>query len=206
MNASMSDDLTKSGQTQGSGRWMVILLLIVFITPVLMVVAMHHFNWHPQGKSQGQLIAPARLLHPSDELLHAGNANIKPDFLLDKWSMVYIADQCAEECLARLHNMRQIQVSMDKDMGRIQRVLLTNSQNLTSLLKQYPDLLVINKPETALNDFRQEFDLPELTAGNAGEIYLVDPLGNLMMYFPGTLPPAEMRKDLVRLLAYAWAG
>jgi hypothetical protein len=102
--------------------------------------------------------------------------------------------------------MRQLQVSMDKDMGRLQRVLLTNSQNIASIQQQYPDLLILSKPESALNEFRQQFDLSGAPAGSASQIYLVDPLGNLMMHFPSTLPPIEMRKDLVRLLAYAWAG
>ncbi|BCM25098.1 SCO family protein [Methyloradius palustris] len=206
MNASMSNDLTKSEPPQSHGRWMLLMLLIVFVTPVLMVVAMHHFDWHPQGSSHGQLITPARLLHPSDQLVNADNVNIKAGFLLDKWSMVYIADDCAEDCVAHLHTMRQLQVSMDKDMGRLQRILLTNSQNVPAIQKQYPDLLILSKPQSALIEFRQQFDLSEAAAGSSNQIYLVDPLGNLMMYFPSNLPPTEMRKDLVRLLAYAWAG
>jgi hypothetical protein len=206
MNASISNDMTKSEPPQSHGRWMLLILLIVFVTPVLLVIAMHRFDWHPQGSSHGQLIAPARLLQPSNQLLNADNVNIKAGFLLDKWSMVYIADDCTEDCMARLYIMRQLQVSMDKDMGRLQRVLLTNTQNIASIQKQYPDLLILSKPQSALNEFRQQFDLSDVPAGSASQIYLVDPLGNLMMRFPSTLPPTEMRKDLVRLLAYAWAG
>src|SRR5450830_956271 len=206
MNASISNDMTKSEPPQSHWRWMLLMLLIVFVTPVFMVIAMHHFDWHPHGSSHGQLVSPARLLHPSNQLVNADNVNIKAGFLLDKWSMVYIADDCAEDCVARLHTMRQLQVSMDKDMGRLQRILLTSSQNIALIQKQYPDLLILSKPQSALIEFRQQFDSSDAPAGSANQIYLVDPLGNLMMYFPSNLPPTEMRKDLVRLLAYAWAG
>jgi hypothetical protein len=35
---------------------------------------------------------------------------------------------------------------------------------------------------------------------------LVDPFGNLAMRFPPSLPAKDIRKDLVRLLKYSWAG
>jgi cytochrome oxidase Cu insertion factor (SCO1/SenC/PrrC family) len=206
MSAFISKDISEGQQPRSSGHWMLLLLLIVFATPVLMVIAMHHFDLHPQGSSHGQLIRPARLLLPSSQLINDENINIKPDFLLDKWSMVYIAEDCSEGCLTRLHIMRQLQVSMDKDMGRIQRILLTNSNHIAAIQKQYPDLLILHKPQSAVNNFKQQFEASNSSADNVDEIFLVDPLGNLMLRFPNTLPATELRKDLVRLLAYSWAG
>ena len=45
-----------------------------------------------------------------------------------------------------------------------------------------------------------------LTQSQEASIYLVDPFGNLAMRFPPSLPAKDIRKDLVRLLKYSWAG
>ena len=53
-----------------------------------------------------------------------------------------------------------------------------------------------------------------LSRGSPGEfpgetrdhIYLVDPLGNLMMRFPRDPDPSKMLKDLQRLLKYSGIG
>ena len=49
-------------------------------------------------------------------------------------------------------------------------------------------------------------DVQDAPAGGDNRIYLVDPLGNLMMSFGDDVPPADIRKDITRLMAYSWAG
>jgi ABC-type hemin transport system substrate-binding protein len=102
--------------------------------------------------------------------------------------------------------MRQLHASLAKDISRVQRVLLTPSSNLESIQKQYPDLVILNQPSAELASLRQQFDLANAPAGNEDRVYLIDPLGNLMMNFPATISDADVRKDLIQLLAYAWAG
>ena len=46
----------------------------------------------------------------------------------------------------------------------------------------------------------------QIKPGESARIYLIDPLANLMMSFPESVPPKAVRKDLVRLLKAAWAG
>ena len=189
------------------GRWVLILMFLFFALPLLLVVAMHKYDWHPQGgKSHGELITPARLLEMPPQLLDAHGIALRPELWHDKWSMVYIANDCQQACQVRLHGMRQLHASLAKDIGRVQRVLLTSSSNLESIQKLYPDLIILNQPATNLASLRQQFDLPNAVAGNEDRIYLVDPLGNLMMNFPANIADADIRKDLIRLLAYAWAG
>lgn len=188
------------------GRWVLLLLVAFFAVPLLLVMLMHHFDWHPQSNSQGQLITPPRLLQTPAQLLDVRGLPIQPDFWRDKWSMVYIADDCEQMCADRLHSMRQLHVSLAKDINRVQRVFLTTSSNLEGIQKQYPDLIILNQPADALKSLTQQFDLPDAPAGKTARIYLVDPLGYLMMSYPTTIPPAAIRKDLTRLLTYAWAG
>jgi cytochrome oxidase Cu insertion factor (SCO1/SenC/PrrC family) len=167
---------------------------------------MHKYDWHPQGSSRGELISPARPLQMPPQLLDSHGAKVGQELWRDKWSMVYIANDCQQACTTRLHSMRQLHASLAKDISRVQRVLLTPSSNLESIQKQYPDLVILNQPSAELASLRQQFDLANAPAGNEDRVYLIDPLGNLMMNFPATISDADVRKDLIQLLAYAWAG
>jgi len=185
---------------------MLLLLVFFFSVPFATVVLMHHFNWHPQGRSYGELISPARALHLPGKLMGLQGVYVEPELLRDKWSMVYVAYDCQQQCAERLHTMRQLHASLGKDIQRVQRIVVASSGNLRGLNQRYPDLLILNQPESEVSALRAQFDLPDAPAGSDNRIYLVDPLGNLMMSFPDSVSPADIRKDIGRLLAYAWAG
>lgn len=188
------------------GRWMLLLLLMVFALPLLIVVAMHKFDWRPHSSSHGELIIPARKLQMPPNLMDIKGAAVRSGLWQDKWSLVYIADDCQQTCADRLHTMRQLHATLAKDIERVQRILLAPAGQLQTLQSNYPDLLILSNPSAPLADLRKQFDMPNISAGGDDRIYLVDPLGNLMMSFPATVAPADMRKDLLRLLASAWAG
>ncbi len=214
-----SQDKAASPETRSRGRWILLLLLVFFAVPLLLVVVMHQYDWHPQGSSHGELIAPARQVAMPAGLLSASGQPINPEMWRDKWSMVYIADECTAVCLQRIHSMRQLHVSFAKDIERMQRVLITNSRETAALQQQYPDLVILNQPDSAIADLVRQFSAPassELSSGNTSsdaqpllpgnQLYLVDPLGNLMMRFPASVPDADVRKDISKLLRFSWAG
>ena len=41
---------------------------------------------------------------------------------------------------------------------------------------------------------------------NSDNVYIVDPMSNLMMLYTNKIKPIEIRKDIARLLKSAWAG
>lgn len=188
------------------GRWVLFLLFIFFAAPLLLVTMMHKFDWHPSGGSRGNMVSPVKPV-----VLPAGLADseaniVSGDLFKDKWSMVYIAEQCDEPCNTRLYDMRQIHASLAKHIPRVQRVLLTTQQDVSALKDKYPDLVVLNQPAAQQAELMQQFSLPDALAGSSQHIYFVDPLGNLMMSYPLAIAANDIRKDLNRLLAYAWAG
>ncbi|MES2552373.1 MAG: hypothetical protein V4588_01795, partial [Pseudomonadota bacterium] len=165
-----SQDKAASPETRSRGRWILLLLLVFFAVPLLLVVVMHQYDWHPQGSSHGELIAPARQVAMPAGLLSASGQPINPEMWRDKWSMVYIADECTAVCLQRIHSMRQLHVSFAKDIERMQRVLITNSRETAALQQQYPDLVILNQPDSAIVDLVRQFSAPassELSSGNA---------------------------------------
>jgi len=191
---------------QSRGRLMLISMLIFFVTPIVAVIAMYKLDWRPQGTSAGELVTPARQLNLQQPLLLSDGQLVSSSTWKDKWSMVYVAAECTEKCTAKLHIMRQLHVSLYKEFPRMQRVLLTTTQDVAGLKNLYPELMIINQPSTEISGFSAQFELNGELAVSSDRIYLVDPLGNLMMSFAADTDPALIRKDITRLMKYSWAG
>ena len=115
-------------------------------------------------------------------------------------------DEFKSFCENRLYDLRQIHVSFDKDIPRVQRILITSDKNINKIHEKYPDLIILNKPLEDVAKLALQFDRPEFKAINSENVYVVDPMSNLMMFYSNKIKPQEIRKDIVRLLKYSWAG
>ncbi len=191
---------------QTKGRKVFMLMVVFFVVPVIVVILMYQFNWKPNGSSLGELVNPPRLLSESKKLTDDQGTVLSGQFWKTKWSIVYVTAECEQTCLDKLHDLRQLHVSLYKDIERAQRVLITNTQDVTKIKHDYPDLIVINKPETTVSSLAQEFQIKAENPMASNRIYLVDSLGYLMMSYPANFSLADVRKDITRLLRYSWAG
>jgi hypothetical protein len=196
-------NVTEGLQKKG-GRKILLMLGIVFVLPFTVAATLHLLNLKPSGHSYGNLVQPPRALN-FPKLYDADGKEVKPEQWLKKWSVVSLDDaDCAKSCQAEMHLLKQINTSLNKDADRLQRVLLMptepKAEIMTGLKKQYPDLLIIAGADTQTVKFSSEFNV----AG--GHIYLIDPLGNLMMSYPENIDPKGLRSDLMRLLKNSWAG
>jgi hypothetical protein len=200
-NHSLSDQ-----EMQRKGRKVLLLMLIFFVVPIIVVIMMYRLNWTPSGLSIGQLVTPARLLNSPDGIQDHASKILKPTFWKEKWSIVYVAAECEKTCQAKLRNMRQLHVSLYKDIDRAQRVLITTTQNVSTIKSDFPDLIIINQPVVNVTKFSLQFDIDHENALMGNRLYLVDPLGHLMMSYPPKVPLGDVRKDVSRLLRYSWAG
>ena len=118
--------------------------------------------------------------------------------LRGKWVLV-TADgaACSAACERKLYIVRQVRKAQGKEMDRIDRLWL-----LTDGGKPRAELVAaLDGGHVAAADARLLGALP-----NVVDIYLVDPLGNLMMRFPAEADPQKMIKDLQRLLKYSSFG
>ena len=193
-------------EQQRRGRLMLLCMLIFFITPIIAVIAMYKMDWRPKGESIGELVVPAKLLTMNYALMSSDGSVAQPDLWKDKWSMVYIAANCETTCKNKLHDMRQLHVSLYKEIPRMQRVLITTSQDVMQLKQDYPDMLVLNQPATEITALSDQFNVNNESSMTADRVYLVDPLGHFMMSYAPATDPALIRKDITRLMRYSWAG
>lgn len=191
---------------QRRGRLILLCMLIFFITPIIAVVAMYKLDWRPKGESIGELVTPAKALTMQQPLVSSDGNVASVNLLKDKWSMVYMTADCDAQCKDKLHQMRQLHVSLYKEIPRMQRLLFTTVSDVTEIKQNYPDLLIVNQPKTDIISFSEQFNIHNETSMTAGRIYLIDPLGHLIMSYSASTPPALVRKDITRLMKYSWTG
>jgi cytochrome oxidase Cu insertion factor (SCO1/SenC/PrrC family) len=195
--------MTESVQKKG-GRKILLLLGVIFVLPFTVAATLHVLNLKPTGHSYGNLVQPPKPL-TFTSLQDAQGKEIKPDQWLKKWSVVTLdSTNCAEPCQADMHLLKQINTSLNKDAHRLQRVIIMptepNVEVISQLQRKYPELLILVGKNEEVFKLSSQFNV----AG--GHIYLIDPLGNLMMSYPKNAEPKGVRKDLMRLLKNSWAG
>lgn len=190
---------------QRKGRMIFLLLAIFFTVPLVVVVAMIKFDWRPSGKSYGQLIQPPVSIASTTHWVN-DQQQAMPAFWQDKWNMVLIAGECDAHCMQRLYDLRQVYVSLYKDMIRVQRVLITQQADTSQIRARYPDLLIINgEPEQVATLGRMLSGGGQNTL-DAHRVYFIDPLGNVMMQYSAEQEAKWIRKDIMKLLKASWAG
>lgn len=191
-------------QPQGRSKKTFYLLALVFVLPFTLAATLHLLNLKPSGKSYGDLVQPPKSL--TIPVLHdVQGKEFKPKQWNKIWSIVTLDDGlCAAPCQAQLHMIKQVHTSLNKEIKRVQRVLLVPAEmkpeTFNALQKQYPDLIVLAGTDAATVKFSADIKLAN------GSVYLVDPLGNLMMSYSEKFDPKGLRSDLSRLLKNSWAG
>jgi len=183
-----------------AGR-MLFLLAAVFVLPFLIGTGLFWSGWRP-GKfsNYGELLQPARDL-PAEGLKHADGKPFPNTALLGKWLLVLpVKGVCEAICLKNLQQMQQVHIALNKDQNRLQRVLISSEAAATATLQtRFPDLVLGVTPNDPAGQAWQR-----ALEGSGQTVYIVDPLGKVMMRYA---EPGEMRgvlKDLERLLKYSW--
>ena len=161
------------------------LLLIgaVCLAPVVAGWAIYLSGWRPSATGNyGELIPPRPL------------AGAPFEWLRGKWVLVmFDTAACDVYCERKLYFMRQVRRTQGKDMERIERLWAVTDGG-----KPRPELLAVIEGTHVVN-FKDPSFSPDY-------IYLVDPLGNLMLRFPRDPDPSKMVKDLQRLLKASRIG
>ena len=184
------------------------LLVLVFILPFTMAVLLHLFDLKPSSKSYGNLVQPPKSLQ-FPELKDTQGKPFKPAQWNKIWTIVTVdSTGCNAPCLARVHILKQVHTSMNKEVDRVQRILLVPAdikvEAFSDLQKKYPDLIILVGADTETVKFSAQFTTDKDSV--EPHIFLVDPLGNLMMSYPDKFDPKGLRSDLTRLLKNSWAG
>lgn len=134
------------------------------------------------------------------------------DYEAQPWHIVYVNTQdCQEACRERVHLLRQMHITLNKNTPRVRRYYLhASTETLT---------------ENTAQHFRAEFPSMGVAFGNAeliqsnlstkglnlslaedDYIFFVDPVGNVMMYYTSEHSIADIKADLEKLLRHSSLG
>jgi len=160
----------------------------------------------PTGRTNyGALIDPRQ--HPMPNLA-ATTLDGKPAGLeayKGKWILLKVGPgQCDDACRKQLFAMRQLRLMQGKEMERIERVwLITDATPLdTVLMREYDGTRMLRVAQAPLTRW-----LPVEPGDDAStHLYMIDPLGNLMMRFPKDADPAKVKNDIGKLLKASAIG
>jgi SCO1/SenC len=194
-------------------RRMLLGLALLFFAPLGLAFFLYYgLGWHPGGHlNHGDLIQPPLPL-PDLSLREAdpagaGGGMTRAGFLKGKWTLLYYGSgSCPPACRTDLYDTRQVRAALGKDTERVQRVFLAKGDlSDRQLIDEHPDLTTVRATDAAAPLVRL---LRQSQAGGAaeGRIYLIDPLGNLMMSYAADASPKGMLEDLKRLLGLSHVG
>ena len=184
-----------------SGRWKMVLVLLVCAAPVVA----SYFTYYvirPEGRrNYGELIEPQRPL-PSLQTIAPDGKEVALTALKGQWLLISVAGAaCDAGCQQRLYFQRQLREALGKEKDRLDWVWLVNDKAAIDnrLLPALSTATVLRAPAEGLARW-----LPPAEGKSLEDhLYLIDPLGNLMMRFPAHMDAtgaARVKRDLDRLL------
>ena len=195
-------------------RLSLLLLFALFAAPVVLAWSLFYLfpDWRPHGTvNHGTLVQPVRPL-PEFDLPTLERGRLGRDFLRGKWTLVYVGrGPCDEQCRSDLARIRQLRLTQGKNIDRLQRLFLWEAAEVPEagrrdLASAFPGQVIAPLEAGTARDLIPVFAVDGRDPLAARRLYLVDPLGNLMMFYEPDADPRGMVKDLQRLLKYSGLG
>ncbi|MCG8672688.1 MAG: hypothetical protein MI867_25020 [Pseudomonadales bacterium] len=205
-----------SSSVTRKNRIALILTVLAFVLPAALAYLAHSTGfWQSRGTvNKGELINPPINF---DEL--ALTSSDKPFDRKKQWWIVYTAPkQCDVACQNSLLQVRQSQIATGPYKNRVSTLLISHEYSdptAKSWVKEHaPDMSTASLKEADWNkQMANAVILESQSASNAGQIYIVDPMGAIFMTYPAE--PDEkaaiqqgkgLVKDLQRVLKLSRIG
>lgn len=185
--------------------WMLFAVLAICAAPLIASYFTYYVIKPESRTNYGTLLDPRAYPLPA---LFSTSLDGKPASLSNykgKWILLNIdGSDCPEHCRKKLTDMRQLRLAQGKEMGRLERVwLVLDEQPLeTMILREFDGTHILRSRRDELKAW-----LPvDASTAITDHIYLIDPLGNLMMRFPKDADANKVKRDLSRVLKASGIG
>lgn len=206
------------GTTAASKRsmWPLYAILLVALAPVvaaLLAYFVPQLGLRPEGHvNYGRILEPQRPMPSAQELpLTTLNGEaFDLESLQGKWLLIS-ADSaaCPESCVRKLFILRNSHASQGKNVERLARVWFVTDQGEVpqTVLDAYVGTHMLRADSQALANFLSaDRQGPQAIDALHRHMWIIDPLGNLMMEFPPEADPIAVRDDIVKLLKRSRIG
>ena len=202
--------------------WIFLIIILIFLIPFLIAKFLQN---EPAGdfktSNYGYLITPPldisklKLYNNKDQLLdnkvYKRYRRVSATRTTGKWLLLEIntLPKCDEACAKSLFMIRQMHIATGKNQDRVQRAILTFQngphKKLKEILQQaYLGTYDLHTSMSAFTHFVSPIKNKHKLAN--GSVYLVDPLGNVMMLYGPDSKPLKLLKDLNKLLKISQIG
>ena len=170
------------------------MLLVMFILPIAFGTLFFYANPNYFSESTvnyGDLVRPVIATDEGDIEIDGGAS------LQGIWTMVYVSSRCDDACEKAVADMKTIRTLMNADMRRIQRMIIIEN-NSTPTVNDETLIKAKITSEKLTNSLKKYTE---------NVIYLIDPIGNIMLYYePQNIDIRLVIKDLKRLFKYSRIG
>lgn len=184
----------------GKNRINLIIIFAVGLVPLFVAYFVFVFfpTWLPDlTTNEGQLILPP----VSNELIGLSLTD-------SKWSLIIpMGESCDEKCERRFYLARQVHVALGKESNRLKRILITtgtgNTAGVKKMMVKYKGMhKVVLDGDQVVSVLKKVVAFPIM--GNF--IFLMDPNGNIMMFYSMAKIGKPMLKDLKHLMKISNIG
>ena len=175
-------------------------MIAVFAAPVIAAWFFYlNPEYLPTGRTnKGELIAPVVALPADLALSTQDGTDFSRDLLAGKWTLVYLAGgTCDDACRDQLIVLRQIRLALGESQRSVERLLVLTDATATDLARELSAEFAGMR--IALGGVR----LPGLLGKGAAaldRIYILDPMGNLMMRYAADALARDTLEDMEHLL------
>ena len=179
-------------------RIALVVIVTLFTAPFIAswyLVFYTDFKKNDIGVQNGSLINPVIKVGEIEAIAIGDETKQK---LLGKWTLTgFVSSGCDTDCEKLLYILRQTRLALGKNLDKVGRLILTDSDEVLGYEEEYKGQKVVKDPEEydrLINKFR------EIENFEANDIYLVDPYGFIMMRYDRSMNPKGIIKDVERLI------
>lgn len=176
---------------------LLLLLLASFVVPFVVGEFAYKKHWYKGGETnKGQLLQPP-LAFAGLQARAADGKVLDAGFAKDSWWMLYVLPaDCAAACRNRLFQMRQSPLALGKEGDRLRAVLVLTApiaaETEALLQKEFSGFLRV---ETSVAQVDKLMAPAAANASQAGLLYLMDPMGWIMLTYP---PEADEKTSIIK--------
>ncbi len=179
-------------------RIALVVIVTLFTAPFIAswyLVFYTDFKKNDMGVQNGTLIHPVIEVGEIEAIAIGDETKQK---LLGKWTLTgFVASGCDTDCENLLYTLRQTRLALGKNLDKVGRLILTDSDEVLGYEEEYMGQKVVKDPEEydrLINKFR------EIENFDANDVYLIDPYGFIMMRYERSMNPKGIIKDVERLI------
>lgn len=195
-------------QQKKNNRTIIIIFAMSIIPFCIAWYLSSNATWMGGGTNNGRLITPPITTEFNQ---FSGYDDFSTENLKEikgHWIIVNVIPQnsCAEVCKDAIHKTKQLRLMMNKDLTRVRRLVFVNTEikpaDSQSWWAEDKRLLRLNLSSEIL----EKLNKARKTGIPDGMLFLMDPLGNIMMQYEPGFDPYKVKSDLRKLLKISQIG